>query len=408
VDRCRCAESGPFVAAINGTVIAHAAIGFADGKLTLVADARIIRLKAGAFDTVVDISGKHVYPGLIALNTVLGLSELEQVRATRDFNETGELNPSVRSLIAYDTDSRVTPTVRSNGVLLAEVVPQGGLVTGLSSVMMLDGWNWEDAAYATDVGIHLRWPDMDVHRRQGDARDKSREAEQRRHLQEKLLALRAFFDDARAYARNTAREETNLNLEAMRGVFDGSRKLFIHAQHLNQIEAAMAFCSDFGLRFVLVGGRDAWRVSDRLKTDSVAVVVTGTHALPLRPDDDIDGPYKLPFLLQQAGVPYCISVDGFWQVRNLSFQAGTAAAYGLTAEQALTAVTLSPARILGIDATTGSLEEGKDATLVVADGDLLDMATSRVGMAFIRGKAIDLDNMQKQLYRKYKAKYGLE
>jgi imidazolonepropionase-like amidohydrolase len=270
--------------------------------------------------------------------------------------------------------------------------------------MRLDAWNWEDAVLAPDVALHLHWPEMQAGRRL-----KEKEKKERQEKTEAALAgLQKLFDEAQAYSRIPVPRERNLNLEAMRGLFDGSRKLFIHARDVRQITAAMHFCDRYGLPFVLVGGEDAWRVADELKARGIPVVLDRTHALPMRRDEDVDIAYKTPALLRRAGVLFCTSVEGFWQVRNLSYNAGTNAAYGMTREEALESVTLSPARILGIGDRVGSLQEGKDATLVVTEGDLLDMRHSEVVLAFIEGRWIDLDNMQKDLYHKYRRKYGLE
>ena len=140
----------------NGQVIENSAIGFDKGKITFVGKADAV--KKEDYKKVVEVVGKHVYPGLIALSSTLGLNEIEAVRATRDSREVGLFNPSIRAIIAYNTDSRVTPTVRSNGVLMAQIIPQGGLVSGQSSIVELDAWNWEDAAYKMDDGIWLNWP----------------------------------------------------------------------------------------------------------------------------------------------------------------------------------------------------------------------------------------------------------
>lgn len=386
----------------NGTVIENAAIGFEKGKLTLVADARVIRINPSAWDTIIRIEGKHIYPGLIAMNTIIGLSEIEAVRATRDFNETGNLNPSARSVIAYNTDSKITYTVRSNGIMLAQVVPQGGLISGTSSVVELDAWNWEDAAYKTDIGIHLNWPQMEVRR----SRRAPPDEEQQKRSEKELQTLNKLFEDAAAYSKEKNPEKKNLHLEAMRGLFDGSKKLFVHAQSIRQIQAAVAFTKKFGVQMVLVGGQDAWMAASLLRENNIPVVLNRVHSLSLRPDADIHLPYKLPAMLRDSGVMFCLSNEGFWQVRNLPFQAGTAAAWGLTKEEALQAITLTPAKISGIDKTVGSLEEGKDATLIVSDGDLLDMMHSKISIAYIRGKQLDLDNVHEQLYRKYLKKYG--
>lgn len=388
----------------NGTVIENAAIGFEKGKLTLVGDARVIRINPAAWDTIIRVEGKHIYPGLIAMNTIMGLSEIEAVRATRDYNEVGSINPSSRSLIAYNTDSKITYTVRSNGIMLAQVVPQGGLISGTSSVVELDAWNWEDAAYKTDNGLHLNWPQMEVRR----SRRAPPDEDQQKRSEKELQALNKLFEDARAYASEKNTEYKNQHLEAMRGLFDGSKKLYVNAQSIRQIQAAVAFAKKFGVQMVLVGGNDAWMAASLLRDNNISVVLNRVHALPPRPDADIQLPYKLPAMLRDSGVAFCLSNEGFWQVRNLPFQAGTAAAWGLTKEEALQAITLTPAKILGIEKTVGSLEEGKDATLIVSDGNLLDMMHSKISLAFIRGKQINLDNVHEQLYRKYVKKYGLD
>lgn len=388
----------------NGAIIHQAAIGFKNGKLTLVADATLIKLQAGAYDTIIDITGKHVYPGIIAMNTTLGINEIELVRSTHDYDEAGGINPSSRSIIAYNTDSKVTPTVRSNGVLLAQVVPTGGMISGSSSVVELDGWNWEDAAYKTDEGIHLNYPSMRIYA----TSDAKKEDEQKERNAKAMLEMTNFFKDAKAYFLQQNPQEKNLHFESMKGLFNGSKKLYVHCNDVKEIISAINFCNEYKIRMVLVDGYDAWRVADMLKKNNVPVVLPRTHSLPQRDEDDVQLPYKMADVLKKAGVNFCLSMDGYWQVRNLGFSAGTAAAYGLSKEDALKSITLDAAKILGIDKTAGSIEEGKDATLFVSDGDALDMLGSKVELAFIRGKQINLDNVQKQLYHKYMTKYNLE
>jgi imidazolonepropionase-like amidohydrolase len=385
----------------NGQVIENSAIGFEKGKLILVADATTIRISSQDYDTIINIQDKHIYPGIIALNTTIGLSEIEAVRSTNDFAETGSLNPSSRSIIAYNTDSKIIPTVRSNGVLIAEVAPQGGVVSGQSSVVKLDGWNYEDAAYKTDVGIHLNWPSMRVLKK-SKAEQEEKQIEQSKKELNKIVML---FADARAYALNSSIQNKNIHLESMKGLFNGSKKLFVHCNYVKEIIASVNFCKEYGIKMVLVGGKDAWMVAGLLKENNIPVIIEQTHRLPSNEDEAVDLPYQLPFLLKSAGIEIAICNTGFWQVRNLTFQAGTAAEYGLTKEEALTAITLTPARILGIDSTLGSLEPGKDATFVISDGDLLDMRSSTVQAAFIDGRRLDLDNIQTQLYRKFSARY---
>jgi imidazolonepropionase-like amidohydrolase len=388
----------------DGTKIENSAIGFEKGKLTLVADATLIRIDPAGYDTIINIAGKHIYPGLVALNTSLGLSEIQAVRATNDNAETGRLNPSSRSLVAYNTDSKVTPTVRSNGVLLVQVVPSGGLISGQSSVFELDGWNYEDAVYKSDIGIHLNWPSMRTFR----SRDAESTEKQKARSEKELNEISKLFSDAAAYAKVKIPAEKNIHLESMRGLFDGSKRLFVHCDYVKEIIAAAGLCKAHGISMVLVGGSDANMVTGLLKQQQIPVVLVQTHRLPSRSDEDIDQPFKLPALLKNAGIDFAIAVPGFWQVRNLPFQAGTAAGFGLTKEDALTAIALSPAKILGIDKTAGSLEMNKDATFIISSGDLLDMKTSVVEVAFINGRQLDLDNIQSQLNRKYRKKYGLD
>lgn len=385
----------------NGEVIENGAVLFEAGKITAVGPAASVN---GSGAAVIDAAGKHVYPGFIACHSIMGLAEIEAVRATRDFNETGSLNPNVRAIVAYEADSYVPPTVRSNGVLLAQVVPQGGVISGTSSVVMLDAWTWEDAAYKTDGGLWVNWPATSV-----DPAAKAEEREkQRKQVEKNLAALKDFFLQAKAYGELPQPEVKNLRFEAVTGIFTGEKQLFIRAARARDILAAVNWCRSVNVRPVIYGGDEAHLVADFLKENNVPVILGDTHALPSREDDPVDLPYRRAALLKEAGVQFCVSTWGYWQLRNLPFMAGTTAAYGLTREEALTAITLEPARILGIDTGTGSLETGKDATLFISAGDALDMRTNNVEAAFIRGRKIDLDNKQKQLYRKYMGKYGLE
>ncbi|MBL7791775.1 MAG: amidohydrolase family protein [Saprospiraceae bacterium] len=382
----------------NGQVIDNALIAFENGKLT-----RVEAYQQGADlrnYEVVDAKGKHVYPGFIATNTTLGLVEIGAVRATNDNAETGTLNPSARSIIAYNTDSEVTPTVRSQGVLLAQITPQGGLVSGSSSVVQLDAWNWEDAAYATDIGLHLNWPArLSFSFFTGESTRNERYEQQIRDIEQLM-------EEAAAYARQGQPAVKNLKLEAMRGLFSKEKKLYVSVNGARDITQTVLLGKKYGVSVVIVGGRDSWMLTDLLKENNVSVILGRTHSLPGRDDDDVDQPFKTPAMLHQAGVLFCISNDGFWQQRNLAFQAGHAVGYGLPYEAALSAITLNAAKILGIDKRAGTLETGKDATLFISEGDALDMRTSKVTRAFIQGRDIDLDNKQKVLYRKFKEKYS--
>lgn len=387
----------------NGEVIENSFIAFENGKLTVVADGRLVKPDRSKNYKIINAAGKHVYPGLIASNSQLGLIEIGAVSATRDADEIGLMNPHVRSIIAYNTDSRVSPTVRSNGALLAQIVPEGGRISGTSSVVELDGWNWEDAAYRTDDGVHLNWPRtmMWTGWRTGNPHMKKNE-----DYAKQVEEVEQFFKEALAYSKKANATPKNLKFEAMRGLFDQSKSLFIHANNSKSIASAVLLAKEFGAKLVIVGGRDSWMQTDLLRENNVSVILGQTHNLPAREDTDIDQPFKTPKLLQEASVLFAFSGEGAWQQRNLAFQAGQAVGFGLDYEKAIQALTLNAAKILGIDDRVGSLEVGKDATLIVSSGDVLDMRTNQIQTAFIQGKSIDLDNKQKALYRKFKEKYS--
>ena len=386
----------------DGTVITNSAIGFEGGKLTLVADATTIRLDRSKYPTVYDATGKHVYPGFIALNTNLGLAEIEAARATIDYADIGQYNPNLRSIVAYNTDSDVIPTVRSNGVLLAQVTPQGGTISGASSVVQLDAWNWEDATYRSDEGIHLNWPALQSFGGWQTGTPGMRKNEQ---YEKDLQALRRFFEEARAYAQQPVPAVKNLRFEAMRGLFTQKTTLFIHTSNAKTIQESVLFAESFGLKKVLVGASDAWMVTDFLKSHDVPVILNKTQSLPTREDEAVDQTFKTAALLHEKEILFALSNQGFWQQRNLPFQAGQAVGFGLPNEAAVRALTLHAAKILGIDQTCGSLETGKDATLFISEGDALDMRTCQVTAAFIQGRTINLDNKHKQLNQRFEKKY---
>jgi imidazolonepropionase-like amidohydrolase len=394
---------GATIHTAEGRVIPDGVILFEDGRITAV-DSRS-RNTVWEQDRYKQIfaEGKHVYPGLIALNSQLGLVEIESIRPTRDYSETGSDNLNVRALIAYNTDSRVLPTVRSNGVLQAQITPTGGRWSGLSSVVQLDAWNWEDAAVAADEGLHLHWPAP--YSTSGWWAEPG-ETNRNKAYQEEIDKLDRFVKEARGYCSLSSHEEQNLRFKAMCPVFAGERKLYVHAQYANAIMDAVRWARSHGIRPVIMGGRDAWQIIPFLKEQDVPVVLIDTQRLPGTMDEDIDQPFRTPGMLHQAGIPFAITVSGFWQQRNLSYNAGQVVPYGLDKEAALQTITLSPARILGIDDRTGSLRVGKEATLIITDGDILDMRSSRVIQAFIQGREIILDDHHQQLYRRFQTRYG--
>ncbi|GAB3570026.1 amidohydrolase [Spirosoma luteolum] len=391
----------------NGQVIQNATILFDKGVLTNVVDGTLVKFKLTSDTEVIDVTGKHIYPGLISPASIVGLQEVASVRATVDKEEVGILNPNVRALIAYNTDSEIIPTIRNNGVLLTQAMPQGGTVSGSSSVMMTDGWNWEDAALRKDDGLWLNWPGY--YAREFNFDDFSLVIKRNEKREAAISALKATFADAKAYAAISNPLPKNLRLEAMKGLFTGAQNLYIRADYAKDIVESVQWAKAMGVqKVVIVGGEDASRVITFLKDNSVPVILGALHRLPNREDEDVDLPYRLPGMLQKAGVLVGLSyADEWWRARNLAFQAGTAAGFGVTdREEALKMVTANNAKILGIDSMVGTLEKGKHATLFVSAGDALDMRTNVVEHVFIQGRKVNLDDRHKRLYQMYKAKFN--
>ncbi|TKC05081.1 amidohydrolase family protein [Pedobacter frigoris] len=387
----------------NGKIIENGYLIFDQGKIIGVGDATLVRLSL-TDATVIDGNNKHIYPGFIAPITNLGLTEFESVKATLDFTEIGNINTHIRSIIAYNTDSKVPATLRSNGVLMAQITPQGGTMSGSSSVVQLDAWNWEDAAIRTDDAQHLNWPATPKLRGPGGRNPLSSDALQER-TQAQINELEQLFTEAKAYVEIEKPAVVNARLAAMNHLFDGKQKLFITVNAQKDIIAAVNFAKKHGVSPVIVGGDEAYLIIPFLKENNIPVIVKQPHALPNSTDDDVNMPYKNAGVLANAGVTVVVSIDGYWQQRNLPFMAGTVAAWGLDKEKALQTITLNTAKVLGIDKTTGSLEIGKDATFFISAGDALDMKTNKVERAFIQGRDINLDNLHKQLDRKFSEKY---
>lgn len=396
----------------NGKVIKNGTVKVTNGKIEAVGDN--ITIPAAA-DNVTDLQGQDLYPGLILPTSTLGLVEISAVRATQDVREIGDMNPSVRSIVAYNTDSKVINTLRSNGILIANVVPQGSFVAGTSSLVQLDAWNWEDAAYKTDAGLHVYMPSLLPRPNFGGrggggfGGGNSPQGDPVKEGLEKLEGLKSFFREAKAYQQFANPTATNLKFEAVKGLFNRSQKLYMHANTVKQILVALDFVKEFNFDMVIVGGSESYQIADLLKQNNVSVILQQPHSLPTGTDDDVDQPYKTAAQLKKAGVLFSISDDDSQtRGRNLAFNAGTAAAYGLDKEDALAAITLNAARIMGVADKTGSIEVGKDANIVVSSGDLLDMKSSNVTAAFIQGRKIDLTDKHKLLNDRFEQKYDLK
>jgi len=393
---------------VSADEIRRGAILFENGVITAIGR-RVTNLPDNT--ETIDLQGKHVYPGMIAAASVIGLTEIGAVAVTRDFAERGDVNPNVRAEVAYHPDSEIIPVTRSNGVLLAHSCPTGGLISGTSAVMMLDGWTWETATLKAQTGLHINWPNMGAI---SSRRFRRSEEEVAKRREEAMKKLDSTFEEAQRYlvAKEAANQsgrielETDLRWEAMLPVLRREVPVFMHASEVRQIESAVEWANRHNLKMVIVGGYDAWRVADLLKKYEIPVIYETVNSLPRRRWEDFDTPFTGPLKLYEAGVKYCISMGtgGASNHRNTPYEASKAASYGLPKNEALKSVTLYAAEVLGIADKAGSLEKGKDATLMITDGDPLEI-TTQVEQVYIQGKKIDMSDRHKVLYDKYKEKY---
>ncbi|MEJ6617088.1 MAG: amidohydrolase, partial [Crocinitomicaceae bacterium] len=313
----------------NGETLQSALIGIENGKITLIKNSLAYTIDKSEWDTIIQLQGKHIYPGFVAPNSTLGITEIDAVRATRDFNEVGALNPHVRSQIAYNAESKVISTVKTNGVLITQATPRGGIISGTSSVMALEGWNWEDATLLKDDGIHLNWPESID---KGHSWEANSKIEKSKTYEEHKREIYAFFEMAKAYSNTEKNKKKDARFEAMRQCFKGKQRVYIHANEIQQLVDIIDFSKAFDLPFpVIVGGYDAYLVPRKLADAKISVMLTRTHSLPENENDAPNLPYQLPFLLKQGGVKFCIQNEGEMEAmnaRNIPFLAGTAMAYG--------------------------------------------------------------------------------
>ncbi|WGK64368.1 amidohydrolase family protein [Croceiramulus getboli] len=386
----------------DGQMIKNSTIVFENGKIKAIGDA--INSKIAPEGKKIDATGKHVYPGFIAPNTTLGLIEVAAVRASNDDDEIGDLNPHIRSIIAYNAESKVVESMRPNGVLMAQTTPQGGTISGTSSIVQLDAWNWEDAAIRTDDGVHLNWPRSFRRGRWWLGEDPGYSPN--KDYQEEVTDLTLFMKNAKAYSEDT--QEKNLPFEASKGLFDGSKTLYVHTDGEKEMLDAIAFKNEVGVtKMVFVGAYQGDAIADQLASNNIPVILDRTQNLPSGDDDDYDKPYKLAKLLTDAGVLVALGHEGeYWQARNTPFYAGQVIGQGMDTEEALKLITSNAAKILGIDDMAGTLEVGKDATLFISEGNALDMRGNRLTHAFIQGREISLETHQTELWKRYMEKYS--
>jgi len=384
----------------NGNTIKDGAVSFFDGKITYVGKSIILNDSLIGEPIIIDANGKHLYPGFIAANSTLGLVEIDAVRSTRDVDELGDFLPHIRSLVAYNSESKIIESVRPNGVLIAQISPRGGIISGKSSIMQLDAWNWEDAAIKIDEGIHLNWPSpylIDY---------RKRTLKKNKNYSESISSINDFFNESKV---SNSKTKLNLPYEAMKGIYNGSETVYLHASYEKQIVDGVSFLKTKKIKnIVLVHGEESESQIDFLKRYNIPVILSKPHRLPRSEDLDPNYPYKLAKRLIDKGLLLSIDLVGSMEranTRNLPFFAGSFSAHGLDKEEALKLITLNAAKILKIEENIGSIEVGKSATLFLSEGDALDMRTNKITHAYINGRKISLDTHQTKLWKRYSKKY---
>ncbi len=389
---------------VSGETIQNGALLFKDGKIAEIGT----NISFPGDAEVIEAKGLHVYPGLMESYSSIGLVEIDSIRASMDTTEIGSLNPNVRAAVAFNPDSEAIPVARANGVLTAVTAPNGGLISGRAAVMILDGWTWEGMTLLPDAAMAASWPRFATAprgRRGGDAEPVAATDNDR------LGPLHDLIREVKAYSlartKATKDQPIDLRLDSMVPVVEGKMPMMVQANSTKQIQTAIAFAKQYQLKLILMGGADAMQCANLIKEAKVPIVIASVYRLPSRHDAAYDAAYTLPAQLQEAGIPFSIASDGRFGasgLRNLPYNAATAAAFGLTEDQAIRSITLSPAEIFGVSDRIGSLAVGKDATLIITDGNILETPT-QVLRAYIQGRHVDLSSKHTQLNEKYKAKY---
>ena len=395
--------TGATVHTVSGETMTHGNVLIKDGK---IADVSASLPFTSARQIPLD--GLHLYPGLIALNTDLGLVEIESVRSTVDVREVGEYTPDVYSWLAVNPDSELLPVARANGISHFEAVPSGVVIAGQSGLMALDGWTTEQMVAKKSIALQVFWPSADL---DTTPKEKSRDPAKWKSLEDqdkerkgKLRQLDDFFAEARAYAKAKSGAKDFQIVpawEAMLPVVRGEVPVTIHADDVRQIRAAVHWATTNGVKMILADAMDAWRVADLLATKKIPVVFGHVFTQPFRAEDHFDVHFRSASVLSKAGVKVAFSGGGASLVKNLPYAAAQAVAFGLSADEALKGITIYPAQIAGMAERLGSIEPGKDATLFVADGDILDIR-SNVKRMWIGGKEVSLENRHTRLYERYK------
>jgi imidazolonepropionase-like amidohydrolase len=399
--------TGGTIHPVSGDVIEKGEILFENGLITAIGK-KVDRPKK--FDEI-KIEGQHVYPGLFESHSNIGLTEISAVRATNDFSESGSLNPNVKALVSIYPDNMIIPVTRANGVLFAVSAPSGGMISGKSAVIQLDGWTFEDMAIRNQAAMQMVWPSQTIPSRWRARLSKEDIEKRKKERAERLTRLREFFDQAKKYheARDAddPAQKYDARLEAMGDVIKGKLPLMVEADSAADIQSTVAFAEEQGVKAIILGGYDAEQCADLLNKHEIPVIISATHRLPRRRGDAYDASYTLPERLRKAKVKFAISCTArseTWNTKTLPYHAAMASAFGLSEDEAIKAITLYPAQILGVDDKIGSLDVGKHASLIVTSGSPLETTTT-TEMAFLQGRKVDLSDRHLRLYKKYEQKY---
>jgi len=396
------ALQGATIHTVTNGVIENGTILFNNGVITAIGTD--VQLPAGT--RVVDASGKHIYPGLIDAYSTVGISEIGSVDVSSDTNELGDFNPNVRAEVAVNAESRHIGTTRSAGVLVSLTTPGGGLISGMSSALNLEGWSWEEMSLESAAALNVNWPNPNP-RRGGRGGGRGGGAGDAPTYEERVQELKDFFAEARAYRDAVAAGEevrSDSRYAAMIPALNGEIPVVVAADGAAQINDAITWGQGEGVRIVIRGGRDAIHVADRLVSENIPVILTSTMAAPGRAYEGYDGAYSMPARLYEAGVKFAISGGaGALYTNRLPWEAGVAVAFGLPEEEAVKAVTINAAEFMGLDDRVGPLEAGKQATLLITTGNPLDMTTN-IEQAYIQGRELDMNDIQKHFFEKYMVK----
>jgi imidazolonepropionase-like amidohydrolase len=388
---------------VSGPDVQNAMILVQDGKIAELG-LKIVAPKGIRF---IEGKGLHVYPGMIDSATEIGLSEISSIRETNDATELGDFNPQLRAVIAVNSASEHIPVTRANGITSVITMPEGGILSGQAALIHLDGWTWEEMAVKRDAAMHMIFPSLRAStRRSGAIAGATAQpfAESQRRYQQQLKSLRDFFEQARRYQKAKAQPgsgfKIDLKMEAMLPVLDGKMPVMISAVRERAIREAVDFATREKIRVILAGVRQPGKMGPELKAKNIPVILGATLELPLEQDDPYDKSFTLPAELHKDGVKIAFGTFGNQFARNLPFQAANAVAFGLPYPEALKAVTLNAAEIWGVADQVGSIEKGKLADLVIADGDPLESRT-QIKQLYIKGKQVDIESKHYKLYQKY-------